>query len=114
MAYSSGMLKDRIMILNRTQAEMGDYGLDSSGPEWEETGCVWANVTWTKGVRSLQVGAIDAYGVIEVRMRFTPCITMRSRIRHEGITYNVLPETFHPDKQENTIQFLAQAIVNDN
>ena len=62
--------KDRIMILNRTQAEMGDYGLDSSGLEWEETGCVWANVTWTKGVRSLQVGAIDAYGVIEVRMRF--------------------------------------------
>ena len=114
MAYSSGMLKDRVMILNRTQAEMGDYGLDSSGPEWEEAGCVWANVTWTKGVRSLQVGAIDAYGVIEVRMRFTPCITMRSRIRHEGITYNVLPETFHPDRQENTIQFLAQAIVNDN
>ena len=107
------MLNDRIMVLNRTQAEMGDFGLDSSGPEWEETTCLWANVTWTKGVRSLHEGAIDAYGVVEVRMRWTDLITMRSRIRYEGVTYNILPETFHPDKQDDTIQFLAQAVIND-
>lgn len=114
MGYSSGMLKDRIMILNRKKAVMDDYGLDAEGAEWEETTCVWASLTWTKGIQSLREGAIDAYGVVEIRMRWTPLITMRSRVRDcEGITYQILPETFHPDKHENTIQFIAQAIIND-
>lgn len=114
MGYSSGMLKDHITVLNRTKAVMGEFGLDSSGTEWEETGCYHASVTWNKGMRTLQEGAIDAYGVKMVRMRWTPCINMRSRIRFDGITYEILPETFNPDRQENTIQFLAQAIINDS
>ena len=111
MAYSTGLLKKRIAVLNRKAAVAGDFGLDSAGVEWVETVCLWAAVDWSKGVRSLREGAIDSYGVIMVRTRWSDQISMRSRIAWEGQTYQILPETFHVDKQENTIQFLAQAIV---
>ena len=111
--YSAGMRKDRIMILNRKKAETSDFGIDGNGIEWEESGCVWANVSWAKGMRTLNAGAIDAYGVSLVRMNWCCCINMRSRIRHDGQVYQILPETFHPDKQANTIQFNAQAIINE-
>lgn len=113
MAYSSSFRDHRIKILNRKTAEMGDFGLDTTGIEWEETACVWASVTWAKGNRALNEGAIDAYGVVNVRMLWTNAINMRSRIVHEDITYQILPETFHPDKRKNEIQFIAQAIIND-
>lgn len=100
-------------MLNRNAAKQGKFGLDSDGVEWEETCYLWAAVDWSRGVNSLREGAIDAYAVILVRMRWSSQITMRSRIIHEGITYQILPETFHPDRHANTLQFTAQAIIND-
>jgi len=111
--YSSGMRKDRITILNRKKAKTSDFGLDGNGIEWEDVGCVWAAVDWAKGMRTLNAGAIDAYGVVLVRMNWNCCITMRSRIRHDGQVYQILPETFHADKRGDTIQFTAQAVVNE-
>lgn len=113
MGYSSGFLKDLIKVLNRKKAEMGDFGLDSGGAEWEETACLHANVGWTKGMSAMRVGAIDVYGIVIVRMRWTNEINERSRIEHEGKVYQILPETFHPDKHENTLQFNAQVIINE-
>lgn len=111
--YSAGLRKDRITIINRTQAETSKFGIDGNGIEWEDACCVWANVTWAKGVRTLNVGAIDAYGVVLVRMNWNGCVTNHSRIRYNGQVYQILPETFHPDKQGGTIQFNAQLVVNE-
>ena len=113
MAFSSGFLKKRITIQNRKAAVQSKYGIDSNGPEYEDTVCLWASVTWQKGMSGLQQGALDVYGIIEVRMRWTNQVNERSRIVYEGKTYQILPETFHPDRQENTIQFLAKVIIND-
>ena len=38
------MLNKRVEILNRTQAEEGDFGLDSGGVTWEKTAEDWAAV----------------------------------------------------------------------
>ena len=113
MGYTAGLLKHRIVVQNRKQAVSSDFGLDASGIEWDDTVCLWAAVDWQKGKSALREGAIDAYGVILVRTRWTDQITMRSRIVWENQTYQILPETFHPDKMQNTLQFLAQAIIND-
>ena len=113
MAYTSGLLKHRVTILNRTEAQQGRFGLDSSGVEFESAGTVWASVDWQKGKSAMTAGALDAYGVKIVRMRWNSIITERSRIRWHGKTYQILPETFNPDHQGNTIQFLCQQIVND-
>ena len=113
MGYSSGFLKDRITILNRKEAVLGKFGLDSAGIEWENMGCVHANVDWQKGKSAMNAGALDAYGVKIVRMRWNSIITERSRIQWQGKTYQILPETFNANRQENTIQFLCQQVVND-
>jgi hypothetical protein len=61
----------------------------------------------------MNAGALDAYTVMEVRTRWTDKITMRSRVKFEGNVYQIIPETFHPDKMENTLQFHMQLVVND-
>lgn len=113
MAYTSGLLKERVTILNRKKAVQGRMGLDSAGIEWENMGCVHANVDWQKGKTAMNAGALDAYGVKIVRMRWNSVITERSRIQWHGKTYQILPETFNADRQGNTIQFLCQQIIND-
>jgi len=113
MAYSTGLFKDRVTILNRKEAQQGKFGLDSAGIEFEPAATVWANVDWQRGKSGMTAGALDAYGVKIVRMRYNSIITERSRIQWHGKTYQILPETFNPDHQGNAIQFLCQQIVND-
>ena len=106
-------MRFRIKIQNRKKSEDSAYGLDGKGVEWEDTACVWASIEWAKGKTALNVGALDAYAVVMVRMRWTQFINMRSRIVLDGYVYQILPDTFHADKQANTIQFNAQLIIND-
>lgn len=114
MAYTSGMLHDEIFVQNRSEAQMGDFGVDSDGIGWVQNPNPFpCNVSWQKGTAGMREGALDAYGIIIVRMRWTDLITMRSRIVFDGHTYQILPETFHPYYQENTLQFLAQIIINE-
>jgi len=113
MAYTSGLLKHRVQILNRTEAQQGRFGLDSAGIEFEPAATVWASVDWTKGKGAMNAGALDVYGVVMIRMRYNTIVNERSRILYEGKTYQIIGETFHADRQENTIQFHAQLIVND-
>lgn len=102
-----------VTILNRKEAESSNFGLDSDGVKWEETACVHANISWSKGMRSMNAGALDAYSVKMVRMRYNCDVTMRSRIKYDGQVYQILPETFNADKRANTIQFVMQVVVNE-
>ena len=113
MAYSTGILKYRVTILNRREAQQGKFGLDSAGVEFESAGTVWASVDWAKGKGAMNAGALDVYGVVIVRMRWNCLVTERSRIQYDGKTYQIIGETFHANRQENTIQFHAQQLVND-
>ena len=113
MAYSTGILKDRVTILNRKEAQQGKFGLDSSGVEFETAGTVWAEVTWAKGKQAMNVGALDVYGVIMVRMRYNTIVNDRSRVMYDGKTYQILGDTFHSHRQDNTIQFHAQLVVKE-
>lgn len=113
MAYSSGILRNRVTILNRTEAQQGRFGLDSAGVEFETAGTVWAEVTWAKGKQAMNVGALDVYGVIMVRMRYNTIVNDRSRVMYDGKTYQILGDTFHAQRQDNTIQFHAQLIVKE-
>lgn len=113
MGYSSDILKDRIIVLNRTEATQNRYGLDASKTEWTQDACLHANVEWAKGKMAMNAGALDVYGVIMIRMRWNNIVTMRSRIIHDDKTYQILGDTFHADKRANTIQFHAQLVIND-
>ena len=113
MAYSTGILRDFVTILNRKEAVQGKFGLDSAGIEWENMGRVHANVEWAKGKQAMNVGALDVYGVIMVRMRYNSIVNDRSRVMYDGKTYQILGDTFHAQRQDNTIQFHAQLVVKE-
>ena len=115
MGYSGGFLKHVIVPLNRKEAKAGKYGIDSAGVEWEEVGCLHANVDHQRGKSAMNAGALDAYAVKIVRMRYnaTAVINERSRIKFDGRVYQIIPEMFHPNHYDNTLQFHMQLIVND-
>ena len=113
MGYTAGFLHEMIQVLNRKEAVAGKYGLDSAGIEWEEVGCLHANVDYQRGKSAMNAGSLDAYAVKIVRMRYTTCFNERSRIKYLDKVYQIIPETFNVNKKENTLQFLMQLIVND-
>ena len=113
MAYRAGFLHDIIQPLNRKEAVAGKYGLDSAGIEWEEGPCLHANVDYARGKSAMNAGALDVYGVVMIRMRYNTIVNERSRILYGGKTYQIIGDTFHADRQENTIQFHAQQVIND-
>lgn len=113
MGYSSGMRRFRIMIQNRKEQTTGKFGIDSRGVEWENTVCMWADVSWAKGKSGMREGSLDVYAVKMVRMSFTPQINERSRIVWNDKLYQIIPETFNADFQRNEIQFHMQLIVNE-
>ena len=104
-----------IQVLNRKEAVPGDYGIDSGGIQWEEGPCLHANVDYAEGKAAMNAGALDAYAVKIVRMRYsaTSVINERSRIKYDGRVYQIIPEMFHPNHYDDTLQFHMQLIVNE-
>jgi SPP1 family predicted phage head-tail adaptor len=113
MAFSTGFLRHIIYVQNRKAAQSGDFGIDGDGVEWEESGPLHASVEYARGKSAMNAGSLDAYAVCIVRMRYSKIVNMRSRIRYEGQIYQILPEFFHADYMENTIQFHMQLIVSE-
>lgn len=106
MAYSTGLLNERVKILNKVRPTQGDFGATTRYAEAAE---VWAGVTWNKGVKSLREGALDAYDTIMVRMRYNTVVSRDSRLEHDGVTYQI--QSIHRDRQDNTIQITATEVV---
>ena len=114
MSYSSSMLRFLVDIYNRTEQTTGRFGNDGGGVSWEKAASnIHVNITWAKGATALRVGALDAYTEIIVRMPYNTVVTMRSRIVWNGQTYQVKPNTFHSDYQEDKIQFNATLLVDE-
>lgn len=104
MAYTSGLLKYRVKILNKQVAS--GFGETTS---YQPAATVWADVTWSKGAKALREGALDAYDTVLIRMRYNDVVTRDSRLQHDGVTYQI--QSLHADRQENTIQITATEIV---
>ena len=113
MAYEAGFLHEIIIPLNRKAAQVGKYGVDSGGVQWEEGAPIHANVDYQRGKSAMNAGALDAYAVKIVRMNWTCALTERSRVKYQGKVYQILPDTFNGHYRENTLQFLMQLVVTD-
>ena len=70
---------------------------------------VWADVTWSKGVKALREGALDAYDTVLIRMRWNNIVKRDSRLQYDGVTYQI--QSLHADKQDNTIQITATEVI---
>ena len=100
--YSTDILRHRVAILNKKDADKVKFG---GKTEYEQVACVHADVTFSKGVKSLREGALDAYDTVMIRMRWNNIVNKFSLLECDGITYQI--QSLHADKQENTIQITA-------
>ncbi len=104
MAYTSGLLKYRVTILNKQVAS--GFGETTS---YKPAATVWADVTWKKGQKALNEGALDAQDTVLIRMRWNNIVTRDSRLQHDGVAYQI--QSMHRDYQDNTIQITATEVV---
>lgn len=95
-----------VAILKKKDADKLEFGEKT---EYEQVACVHANLTWKKGQKALNEGALDAQDTVMFRMRWNSIVTRDSRLQCEGITYQIL--SLHADRQENTLQITATEIV---
>ena len=104
MAYSTGLLKHRVTILNKQVAT--GFGETTS---YQPAATVWADVTWLKGAKRLAEASLDAMDTVMIRMRYNTIVSRESRLQHDGVTYQI--QSMHRDHQDNTIQITATEIV---
>ena len=104
MAYSSGILNHRVTILGKVVAT--DFGETTS---YQPVATVWADVTWKKGQKALNEGALDAIDTVMIRMRYNKYVTRESQLVCSGVTYQI--QSLHADYNDNTIQITATEIV---
>jgi len=104
MAYQSGFLHQRVTIKNKTDGTT--FGETTA---YTDAATVWANISFTKGMKALHEGALDAYDTVIVRMRYNTIVNRDSHLMHDGKEYQI--QSFHRDYQENIIQITATEIV---
>lgn len=105
MSYGAGMRNKRVHIMNRKADVEGDFGRNSGGRGYEYTTTVWAGVTFSKGVKSLREGALDAYDTVMFRMLYTKKVCRESMLVWDDRTFAV--QSFNRDYQTNEIQITA-------
>lgn len=84
-------------------------GRNSSRYEYETVCCLWASVKWTKGMKAMQAGALDAYDTVMIRTRWSSELTRDKFIEHDGTMYQIT--SYHADKRANEIQIVAVEMV---
>ena len=104
MSYSSGILRHRVVILNKQAA--AEFGATTS---YEPAAEVWADVTWMKGMKRLAESSLDAMDTVMIRMRYNTIVSRDSRLQHDGVIYQI--QSLHRDYQDNTIQITATEVV---
>ena len=109
MSYASGMLDARITFIEVKGAKNGDYGREFGG--WRKVATVHASYSFTKGVRALREGAVDAYDTVMFRLRWHSDIHRECRIIHDGAVYSIT--SYNADRRRNTIQITAQELIGE-
>ena len=106
MGYSTDILNHIVAILNKKATTDKKFGEKTA---YEQVACVHADVTWKKGQKALNEGALDAVDTVMVRMRWNNIVSRESRLECEGVVYQI--QSLHADRRQNTIQITATEIV---
>ena len=109
MAYSTGMMKHRVQVAKRATDESATFG-KSGQPKYEILGTFWMGETFNKGVKSLRLGAVEAYDVVMFRMHYRKGIDRWCLIKYNGVWYEI--ESFNANQREDQIQITAHERVN--
>lgn len=100
------MLNHMVAILKKKDADKLEFGEKT---EYEQVACVHANLTWKKGQKSLNEGALDSIDTVMFRMRWNNIVTRDCRLQCEGVTYQI--QSMHADHRDDTMQITATEII---
>ena len=102
MAYSTGILNERITVATKMTAVDGAFGRNSGGVRYAVLGEYWANVTFNRGVRTLREGAVDNYDTVIIRMRYNGQVNRDCLIGWDGRCFAIT--SFNAIRHENIMQ----------
>ena len=111
MAYSTGMMNKRVTVAKRAADDGATFG-KSGQPKYEIVGTFWMAETFTKGVKAMHEGALDAYDTVMFRCRYNKNIDRWCLLRYNGKWYQIT--SFNEDYQENQVQMTAVEMANQN
>mgnify|MGYP003294695293 CR=1 FL=1 len=86
--------------MNREASTDGAFGREAG--KFVAVCSIWANVSFTKGKKAMNEGAIDAYDYFMIRCDFHSLLKEESHLSFDGHEYQI--ESFHADKQANEMQ----------
>lgn len=101
------MLDQIVEIHNLTTQVADKFGAGSG--QYTFAAAVHANVKYSKGTKSLREGALEAYDVLLIRMRWNAVICRTSRIVHDGRTWQI--DSFNADRRANEIQLTVRELT---
>lgn len=111
MAYSTGMMNKRVTVAKRAADDGATFG-KSGQPKYEIVGTFWMAETFTKGVKAMHEGALDAYDTVMFRCRYNKNIDRWCLLRYHGKWYQIT--SFNEDYHENQLQMTAIEMANQN
>ena len=110
MAYSSGMMNKRVKVAKRYEEQNPTFGGSSSVTKYTVLGTFWMAETFTKGVKAMHEGALDAYDTVMFRCRYNANIDRWCLLKFRGKWYQIT--SFNEDYQDNQIQMTAVELAN--
>lgn len=106
MGYSAGILRWHVAVMKKKDPGDRAFGAKT---EYEQVACVHANLTWKKGQKSLNEGALDSIDTVMFRMRWNNIVDRDCLLECEGVTYQI--QSLHADRYDNTLLITATEIV---
>ena len=102
-------MNKRVTVAKRATDEGATFG-KSGQPKYEILGTFWMGETFTKGVKAMHEGALDAYDTVMFRCRYNANIDRWCLLKYRGKWYQIT--SFNEDYQENQIQITATELAN--
>ena len=105
------MLNKRVKVAKRyVDTDSADNFGKSGQPKYEILGTFWMGETFTKGVKAMHEGALDAYDTVMFRCRYNANIDRWCLLKYRGKWYQIT--SFNEDYQENQLQMTAVELAN--
>ena len=102
-------MNKRVTVAKRKIDAQTTFG-KTGQPTYEIVGKFWMGETFTKGVKAMHEGALDAYDTVMFRCRYSAAIDRWCLLRYHGKWYQIT--SFNEDYQENQIQITAIELAN--
>ena len=106
--YSSTILTSRVYFHHTPKHTLTPYGRET-----EDSGAyqaVWANVTFSRGVKSLREGAMDAYNTILIRCAYLEAVNRDTLVRYNDTYYRI--DSLNKDYHRQEMQLTCTEVQN--